>query len=313
MTRKDVLKKAVEIEGTKILLDPSKLRRKMQEIDKNQEYNAIQVELVLNSTRLGNFLQKEKKISCIGKVAYRNLLIKAYEETGLKMSVIESIARDILSATGLNKQEVFFEKVDETQLPSLINTQLEITGDCARGEEAYFCGKLFLAEESRFHFGSSNSKNIQTAFSYFKRAALDGCERAYGILGLFYYYGMGTLPDEELALEYLMMPGGLTEPYYLSEKRKVLQKLVTRITVEKQKKRSIILLSVVAFLFIVLVSTLLEWTDVYMYLWLGVAALNLLFVGSFMIKSQKKGGFYQDVLTFSSVFIWIGFLANICL
>lgn len=314
MTRKNVLKKAIELEGIEILLNPSKVRHTMQKIDETQELDAIRVELFLNSTPLGAFLQQKERISCIGKVGYRNLLSKAAKETELKMSVVEEIGADILAAAGADRQETFFEQVRKEQLPSIVNEKLEKTDCYARGEEAYYCGRLFLEEDrTKLNFSLSNSKNLQAAFVYFKRAALDGCERAYGILGLFYYYGMGTSPDEELALEYLMMPGGLTEPYYFNEKKKVLQKLMMKTKVKKQREKANRYLSIATICFILFVSVILKWSETYMYIWLGGAVLNFLFVVSFTRKKLKENGFYDEVLNFSSIFIWIGFLASICL
>ncbi len=314
MTRRDVLKKAIELEGIKILLSPSKIRHTMQKIDENQKLDAIRVELFLNSTPLGAFLQQKEKISCMGKVAYRNLLSKVARETGLKMSIVEAIGADILAAAGADIEETFFERVEEEQLLPMVDEKLEKTDSYVRGEEAYYCGRLFLEEDrTKLKFSLSNSKNLQTAFLYFKRAALDGCERAYGILGLFYYYGMGTSPDEELALEYLMMPGGLTEPYYFNEKKKVLQKLMGKKELKKQEGKAKRYLSIATICFILFVSIILKWSEAHMFFWFALADLNFLFVDYFVRKKRKRNWFYDEFLTFSSIFIWIGFLANICL
>lgn len=317
MDRQTILKKIVENNGLQILKEPKQVRDAVIQEDAQLELYASQLELFLKSTNLGMRMQDRERAMSMGKAGYETVVARAADMAGFTIDAAESLGEDLLYAAGYEKKDLFYTKIPDTSNLPLMNKGQTVVGN-ARGKDAYDCARIWMREEpatqiknGRIHPYHTGSDTAVWAFQYLKRAADDGCEEANGLLGIFYCCGVGTLPNEDEALKYFLRNGGITKGDLLIDKKEYLKKLLENR--EKTKRQKVCVLSFSALVFFCLLfSVFLPGHIKVSAIWLLLSVANIVMTFFLLFVKRNSGGMYKNVVTGSSLAIWVAFILQIC-
>jgi hypothetical protein len=203
----------VRSEGIEILKDPDQACQQLQSrMDPDSSY-PYQIKLLLETTEIGKAVQNADNFHELGSAAYQAFLMRAVKQTGFTVDVVRSLVNDILDAAGIRIDAIYLTQLQESER---IREILDEDGISIRGEDAYRRAVLLLTGN---HGGNEIKKTDaddakqKTALKLLERAALDGCHKAYGLLAICYYYGIGTIIDYQEAWRCIRMPEALENNY----------------------------------------------------------------------------------------------------
>ena len=265
-SKRNILKKVVSEKGKDILMKPAELRSALIKEDGEAVYYAIQVELFLNASRMGGILQEQTKLAALGHAGFAAALQRITNNTGLIYDTVKEIGNDLLYACEYD-QKIWaqVELPDVKKLP-LVEKKAKgvqaVEGE-ARGVNAYQNALVWLREDKNVDIQvtpaklmPTRSKEAKQARLYLERAAEDGYVKAYRLLGLLYYYGVGGDQDDKKAYDCIMKSGSLASEAYSQEAKKVVLEILDKRENEKKKNKNVMLFSVLVFVSIVALKIL---------------------------------------------------------
>lgn len=315
MNKKKLLKKIVSENGVQILSDSVRLKEIILQKDKGAVVYASQLELFLNASHLGLWMknQKVEMLESCGKAGYESIIYKVVDETGIKYEIVKSLCEDILFAVGLINGDLSMLRLPQIEKLKMIKKNgsvIEVLDNEAREKDAYQCAKIWMGEDSaieitntRITLRKTKSNSAVNAFRYLWRASEDGYEQANGLIGLFYYYGVGVEADSEMALKYLMKKGGLKGEYNV-KKKEIVHLLLNNRSEDKKQKISILGFSILIFLSLIISGASA--------VWVLLSVVNILMSAYFLFVKEGKI-LYRNLTTGISLILWLGFILQICL
>lgn len=243
----------VEKEGIGILKNPSQLCQLLKsQMDSDSAY-PFQMELLLESTEIGELVQIPDNLKCQGYAAYQAIVMRAVAKTGFTIETVNRLIKDILNAAGIKIKDIYLTKLQETEK---IQEILDKDGNELRGESAFRRAVIFLngnVNSREIRISDTNEIGQRSAFKLFERAARDGYHKAYGALAICYYNGIGTEVDYQEAWRCAQMPGAL-ESNYVKQIRVIYENLYDMQKAINKKKWMAIFLSVVVVLAVLLIN-----------------------------------------------------------